>query len=77
MDVQMKCATFKPSDPISVLSFPHRFKRACDSNPIHEGAAMWLVPHFKNKSAKVTLLHRVCAAEGEDSQQEVRLMTYC
>lgn len=76
MNVQMKSACFRPSDPISVLSFLHNFKMACDSNGIHEGAAMWLFQYFIKEPAKAPLMHRVCLTD-KDSQQKGKLTTYC
>lgn len=68
VNVQMKSATFKASDSISVLLLLRSFRIAYDSSASHEGAAMWLFQHFMKEHAKDALSHRVCAAEGNDLQ---------
>lgn len=50
-EVSMRSAIFKPSDTISLLFFLHNSKGAYDINGIHDGAAMWLFPHFMKDAA--------------------------
>lgn len=52
MDVQMKSVTFKPSDPISIVSVLDIIDIAYDSNCIHEGAAVWLFSHSIQEPGK-------------------------
>lgn len=61
MDVQVRSTNFKPSDRISVLSFLHYFKRACESNDIREGAAKLLFQSFTKNPVIENFAHRVCA----------------
>lgn len=44
IDDQKKSAVFKPSDPISVLTFLDIFKFACESNEIYEESATQIFP---------------------------------
>lgn len=52
MDDRMKSAVFKPSYPISVLSFLHSFKTACNSSEFYEEATMWRFLHFMKGRAE-------------------------
>lgn len=72
----MKTVVSKPSDPISVVSFLSNFKSACDSNIIHEGAAILLVSYFSWKPANAALWHPLIA-DKKSHQQRDRLTTYC
>lgn len=47
---QMKTHTFDPFNLISSMRFFCSFKIACDTNEIHDGAAMWIF-HFYMKKA--------------------------
>lgn len=55
MDVQMKTTTFKPSDPISVLSYHDTLKTAYDINSNYKGTALWLFGHFIREPVNVSL----------------------
>lgn len=55
----MKTSILDPSNPISIINFLVTSKQACDSNGIHEGATVWLVKHFVNKSTVASLAPRV------------------
>lgn len=77
MHVQVKSAIFKPSDPLPVLSLPHNFNAACDSNGIHKGAAIWLFQHLMKDPVKAALAHGVSATNEDDPQQEGNFTTYC
>lgn len=77
MDVPMKTANFKPSDPISLLPFLQNFKTACNSNGIHEEAAIKLFQHFMKDPAKSALVHSVCDTKEDDPQQDGKLTTHC
>lgn len=70
MDVEVKSASFKPSDPISVLSFLYIFNTACDSNGIQDGAALWIFQRFMKDPAKAGFAHRGCVTKEDDSKQE-------
>lgn len=72
----MKSANFKPFDPISIHSFLHNFKTACDRNGIHRDAAMRPFPHFMKDPAKASLAHRVSATKEDVLEQEGKLTTY-
>lgn len=63
LKLQMK-ANFstKVVPPISVLGFFAIFKLVCDTNNIHEGAAMWLLPFFVNNTFSITLNSLISAA---------------
>jgi len=68
MDVQMKSQIFDPVDPITILSFLPAFKTACDSNGIHEGAAMWLFQYFVKKTTKAAIVARTTAGSTGDGK---------
>lgn len=76
MDAQMRSATFHPSDLISILSFLHYFKMACDSSRSNEEAAMWLLSYFMKDPAKAALSYQLYAAQDDDSQLEGKLTTH-
>lgn len=73
----MNPAVLKRLDPIPILSFLHSFKTTCDSNGIHEEAAMGLFQNFMNDRAKVAFAHPVCTTENDDLQSERKLTTFC
>lgn len=77
MDVQMKSCVFKRSDPISVLIFLEKFKSACITNSIHEGASKWMFPYFFNKPAKAALSYRKTTQNLGQTHFEDKLTTYC
>lgn len=37
---------FNSKGPIPIIGFVATFKFACDTNYVHEGTAMWALPHF-------------------------------
>lgn len=76
LNVQMKTAVFKSTDPISVLSFLGNFNTACDSNNIHEDAAVQLYPHFIREPTQAALSYRV-TADKQNLQQQGKVKTYC
>lgn len=41
------------------MGFLHAFKMACDKNAIHEGIAMWIIPHPICKTAAAGLTARL------------------
>lgn len=46
-----KSQLFDPMDTISVMGFLHAFNMDCDTNQVHEGAAMWLDPLLYEKDS--------------------------
>lgn len=48
---QMKAHISGPFNPISITAFLYKFKLACDTNGIREGAAIWISNFFKKKPA--------------------------
>lgn len=74
VDVQMATKKFQPSDPITILPFLRDFKRECDVNRIHEGAAMWLIAKYLNEPAKAQLTSRMTR---KGSHASGSLSTYC
>lgn len=52
---QMKPHTFDPFDTISIIGFLFNFQLACDTDGIHEGAAIKLFHFFMKKSASSAL----------------------
>lgn len=77
MNIQMKTATFKPSDPISVLSFLNNFKTVCDNKIVHKGTAVWLFPSFIPEPAQAALSNHTLADNKQNHKQEVKRTTYC
>lgn len=55
----MNSQLFDPMDPKSIIGFLHTFKMAYDSNGVHKGAAMKLVPFFMNITAAIVLPARL------------------
>lgn len=53
----MESHSFNSPDPIYILDFLMTFKIACNNLSIHEGIAMFLLPHFMQGSSKQDLLH--------------------
>lgn len=72
----MKSTLFKASDLISLLFFLDNIKTACNTNIIHEVAAMCFLPCFLRERAKTALSHQV-TADNNSPQQEGKLVTYC
>lgn len=50
MDTIVKPYKFDDDDPITALAFLGQLKRACDSNGVSEGVAMWLLSFFNANS---------------------------
>jgi len=73
----MKANFFDATDLISILSFLGNFKAACDSNDVHEGAAMWILPHFMKKPASVAVTSRLRLKKSEGRRSEGTLSSYC
>lgn len=42
-------------DPFPFIGFSCNFMLTCDTNVIHEGAKIWIINYFKNKSASAVL----------------------
>lgn len=49
LKVQIKASIFVSFDPISIMGVLSTFQLACDTNRIHERAAMQLLPFFMKK----------------------------
>lgn len=75
MDVQMKNALFKQSDPISEFSFFVSSRTACDRNSIHEVVQIWLCPHVIRERVKAALSYPV-TTDKRNQQQKCKLATY-
>jgi len=75
MEVQLKSQIFDPMDPITILSFLPAFKTACDSNGIHEGAAMWLFQFFVKKTAKAALSARTTTVSASGGKTKASQLT--
>lgn len=54
LEAHLKSLNFDGFDPISI-SFLPAFQIACDTNGIHEGAAMWLFHFFVRNMASAAL----------------------
>ena len=76
LGTQLAQTKFDPSNGIGVLAFLTNFKRACDSIAIHEGIAMWLLPHFV-KGPTSQSLHARITASPPDIAVPGKLTTYC
>lgn len=57
----MKATFFDQKNSISIVGFMATLKLACNSNKIHEGAAMRVFPHFVQDSLAIILDSRMCA----------------
>lgn len=57
--LQTKVHFFDPQDPISTFTFFVTFKLACDTNKIHESAAMWVLKRFVNETIASALNSRM------------------
>lgn len=55
----MKFQTFDSLDPISILSFLSDFKLVCDTNALHEGANLWMLPFFMKHPAAAAQTERI------------------
>lgn len=62
----MKARFFDPRYLISITGFFATFKLARDTNTIHGRAAVWVLPHYVNKTLANALNNRICA-EGRHS----------
>lgn len=75
----MRTITFDPYSPIYIISFLSSFKSACNTDRIHEGAVMWLLPLFLKKRAAEDLISRP-GLNGKSycrRQKEWPLAKYC
>lgn len=61
MTVQIQSYIFEPFEPTSIIWFLSNFKLACDTNGIHEGAAVWLFNFFIKKSVSTVLNTRLAS----------------
>jgi len=61
MNVQLQSQKFDGTDPVTVINFLDAFQTACDTNGIHEGAAMWLFQFFLKNPAQATVKARLAA----------------
>lgn len=77
VDVQMKYAHFKQSDPVYIRSFLHYFNTTCSNNGIDEVAGMWLFQQFMKYPGKAVLAHIVSATREDVPKQEGQLTIYC
>lgn len=57
--VEIESHLFNSTEHISILDFILTFKRAWKNLSIHEGATMFLFPHFMHVNSKQDLLHRI------------------
>lgn len=57
----MNAHFFNPKDPILVIACLATLKLACDTNYIHETAAMWLLTHFVLEMLIIVLNRRIYA----------------
>lgn len=60
---QMKAYSLDPSDPISIIGFLSTFLLACDTNSLHESAAMWILPFFVKNALATIVNSRMSAAD--------------
>lgn len=74
MDVQMKSASFKPLDPVSLLLSRHSFKNACNSNSIGKGAEIWLLALFSGSHQGKSVIF--CACKQQDGPTQRRQANY-
>lgn len=75
MDAKMELANFKPSNPIYVVAFFQKFKRACNRNIIHRCSRVFLPMKLVKDSAKAAIVRRGCALSEDDPPKKERLVT--
>lgn len=56
----MRAFPLNPEEPISIMGFLAVLKLDCDSNKIHEGAVVWVLPHYVQAGLANALNSRVC-----------------
>lgn len=76
LKVQMNSNMFDPTDQISIFSFLNKFKAACDSIYIKEGAEMWIVPKFLKNPSDIALTSRLRLEKYGCKYREVTLNSY-
>lgn len=59
MHVQKRSQIFDSVKPFSILSFTYALKLECDTNRLHEGAALLLVHFFMERPAANGLSARI------------------
>ena len=92
MTYQLKSMNFDGSRPIAILNFLAEFRRSCDTNRVHEGAAFHLFSNFIRGTAIEDLRHNLTgpghneiSGDGSDVEGDVeaapsvlgRLTSYC
>ena len=75
--IQMKGRYFDGRSPISVLNFLAAFKRACDINRVHEGAAFFLINNFVTGTARIDLDGQLNDGPAPEPDDTDALSTYC
>lgn len=75
-NVQMKGRHFDGRPEIAVLNFLSAFKRACDINGVHEGAAIYLFRHFLAGNARTDFEAQLDGPTPEPDDAD-SLTTYC
>lgn len=59
----MKAHDFDPKESISIIGFLAPFKLACNTNRIHEGSAIWALPHYVHETIANALNSGMCAED--------------
>lgn len=57
----MMAQLFNPKDPVSIIGLLATFTLTCDTNRIHEGAVMWVLPYIVHETLANVLSSRVYA----------------
>lgn len=60
---KMKMYFFNRKDLISIIRFLVSFRPLCDTNCIHKGPAMWLLPHHVDATMPIALNSHICAQD--------------
>lgn len=72
---------FNATDPIAILNFLPAFKTACDTNGIHEGAAIWIFHFSLRDPARVAptarTVNKSSWTSNKSSRDTSKLTTYC
>ena len=78
MDIQLRGINFNGSDPVSIINFLSTFQTACNTNGVHEGAAMWIFQFFLKDAAKALVKSRTTATKKKrrKSSSADRLTSY-
>ena len=75
--IQMKGRHFDNRSPISVLNFLATFKRSCDINRVHEGAAFYLIANFISGVARTDFDSQLNDGPAPEPDDFDVLSTYC